>query len=130
MTTKLRALRDERRNLVDRDAVLTRALGYYRAGARLPPTKALASYYNMWDVIRSELGGAAQAQKALGITKKQTDRLTELANRPQAAARHADKQEPVPVTDQEMKDATETADTLMRNYLELKLDMSRATPPT
>lgn len=130
VTRDLRALRAERRELVDRDAVLGRALRYYRAAVHLPPTKALASYYNMWEVIRSESGGADQAQKALGISKKMVDRITEPANRPKLAARHADKDQPVPVEEQEMKDAAESATDIMRRYLKQKLDTWRATPPS
>jgi hypothetical protein len=128
VTQDLRALREERRTLVDKDDVLGRALKYYRAGARLPSTKALGSYYNMWEVIRSELGGEDEAISALGLTKKMVDRITDPANRPRLAARHADKEQPVPVDEVEMTHAIESADEIMGRYLKLKLEAWRATP--
>jgi hypothetical protein len=130
VSNEVRALREERRTLVDRDEVLGRALRYYRAGIRLPQAKALASFYNMWEVVRSELGGPDQAMKTLGLTKKNVDRITDPANRPKLAARHANKEQPVPIDEKEMKDATDSASEIMRRYLKYKLEEWRATPPS
>jgi hypothetical protein len=99
------------------DATLLLALEHFVKGI-VNSVYALAEFYSLVETIENRLGSRRKLESQLGLTKKDVDKITYLANQTELDQRHAPKDAGavIPVDEKDVRAAAEMAHTITVQY--------------